>query len=185
MGHRDELEAAHGRIQALERALEEARAERARPPGPSPKMGKPRAPARREARPELRPRPLRRSVAWLSGAVYGALALALVVLAPTDLAARELALVLTAVLVVAIGCGILARIHRAPSPFDAALVTLLVSTLALGAMALGGFALANEAPEGAARVAVRTVAMLAAAALGTAIAAAWVPEAAASTGSDD
>lgn len=206
--HRDELEAAHGRIEALERELADARADadearsraeslersatKAAPAAPS--TSKKRRRKRGRAEPEdhapsspsyeggwQQRRQYTIAVAILAACVYGSAAVACLVTSE-ELGRSGVLTIMGAVVAMAIGVGVLGSVFRAPEAFGGALITLLVSAIALGAIALGasGAIVGDLVQQGPARLAARVIASLLGTAAGVGIAAAWVPDAASS-----
>jgi hypothetical protein len=204
--HRDDLGAAHARIEALEHELERARADadesQARaaalersaaksPPSPSSGTSKKRRRKRDAAteRPDPPPAPTgewqrrreyRIGVALLAACVYAPTAVAFLLSSESDLPSPVT--LIGPVVGMALGVGVLGVVFRAPGAFGGVLVTLLVSALMLGALAAGtSTAFVGElVPVGVASSVARVAASVVGVAVGVVVAARWIPDAASS-----
>jgi hypothetical protein len=209
MPHRDELEAAHARIAALEGELSEVRADADRSRGRAEELERsaataaapkeaPKAKKAKTKRKRKRDRAakqadvatpateawtdrqrFRTGVALLAACAYGAAAVALL-LSQSELPSPYV--LLGPVVAMAVGVGILGVVLRAPGAFGGAMITLLISAMELGALGIGASdAMVGELlAEGAGRYVVRVLASAVAVTLGVVISARWVPDAASS-----
>lgn len=198
MAHRDDLEAAHRRIEALARQLDEARttpandATRKADAQTSDDLAKKgRRKATRAAPREPDPdangswpqrKRFRRGITWLAAAIYGASSIAFFVTAQPELGPAAGITIASAALGFAIATGVLGVVCRAPEAYGGGVATLLVSGVALvpGMFCASDEALASVVSAPAAQAALRVAALLVGPALGTVIARAWIPDAAAS-----